>query len=155
QRARRRSAGPRRAAGARAPPRHGGRMAAARRRARGGTPTRPGRAPVPRRGPTRASYRRVLALSRRRELALQAGDPDEPRRRLVRERLARPVRGELLLVEGVLGAPALDHRLPRRERDANLARDELLRDVDERVDRLAQGREPQALVDQLGPAGRE
>src|SRR5947207_9387077 len=100
-----------------------GHRGAAPRRPRAGTPRRPVR-DLPRPGRPRASYRRVLALPRRRELAFEPGDLDEALRRLVRERLAGRIRRQLLRIEGVLGAPALDDRLAGRERDTNLARDQ-------------------------------
>src|SRR5205085_9958702 len=82
---------PRRAAG-HAPPRPSGHTGAAPRRPRAGTPRRPAR-DRPRPGRPRASYRRVLAFPRRRELALEPGDLDEALRGLVRERLAGRVGG--------------------------------------------------------------
>ena len=65
------------------------------------------------------------------------------------------VRGQRLGVERVLGAAPGDDRRPGLERQPHLAGDELLRLVDEGVDRLARRAEPEALVDELGPARLE
>ena len=69
----------------------------------------------------------------------------------MRERLAGAVRGELLGVEHVRRAATGDDGGVRPQLDAHVALDELLRPVDERVDRLARRAEPEALVDELRP----
>ena len=76
----------------------------------------------------------------------------KPSRRRVREGLAGAVGGQRLGVEHVRRAAAGDDGGVRPQLDAHLALDELLRLVDERVDRLARRAEPEALVDELRPA---
>ena len=63
-----------------------------------------------------------------------------------------PYEASCLGVEHVRRAAAGDDGGVRPQLDAHLALDELLRLVDERVDRLARGAEPEALVDELRPA---
>ena len=89
--------------------------------------------------------------ARRSELGLQRREPDESLCGLVREGLAGRVRRERLGVQRVLGAAAVDDRGRRAELHTHLAGDELLRLGDERVERLAQRREPEPVVDGAAP----
>ena len=88
-------------------------------------------------------------------LHAQAPQADEAGRVLVVEGVGRVVGGQAVVVEADVAAPA-DHRAPPgRAPQADVARHVLLALVDEGVDGLLEGREPHAVVDQLGPAGLE
>ena len=85
------------------------------------------------------------------ELRLEGRDPDEALRCVVRERLARAVGREVGRVQHVRRSAPGHDRGVRAQLDANLTRDELLRRVDEGVDRFSRGAEPAPFVDDLRP----
>src|SRR5690606_18201723 len=68
------------------------------------------------------------------------------------EAVGRVVGGEPVVVEAVVAAPADHVAAVRLQAQAHLAGDVPLRRVDERVERLLERREPQAVVDELGVA---
>ena len=85
-------------------------------------------------------------------------EPPEPHEAggvLVAERVVGLVGRELVVVEPAFGAPARDEAAAGLEAEPDLAGDVALGRVDERVERLAQRREPQPVVDELGVAGLE
>ena len=65
------------------------------------------------------------------------------------------VGGEVVAVEPAVGAPAGDEAPARLEPQADVAGDELLGVAHERVERLLERREPEAVVHELGVAGLE
>ena len=69
------------------------------------------------------------------------------------ERVGRVVGGQLVVVQAVRAAPAGHDAAAGLEVQAHLAGDELLARLDERVERLLERREPQAVVDELRVAG--
>ena len=83
----------------------------------------------------------------------EAPQAHEPGGVLVAERVLGLVGRELVVVEPAVGAAAGDEAAPGLEPQPDLAGDVPLGRVDERVERLAQRREPQAVVDELGVRG--
>src|SRR5699024_2263670 len=123
-----------------------------RDRWRSGRPT--GRPARPRSSAPR-SLQRVLAephVAGRGLLGREAEDVDEPARRGLVERLALVVGGEPEVVEGGVGAAALDGRPTAVQHHPDLTAHVLLRIVDERVEVPLERREPLTVVHELGPA---
>ena len=71
------------------------------------------------------------------------------------EGVGRVVGGEVVAVEAAVGAPAGHEAAARLEPQPHVAGDELLRVRHERVERLLERREPEAVVDELGVARLE
>ena len=103
----------------------------------------------------RTGRRAPRCAGARPRLDREAPEPHESGGVLVAERVVGFVGGEVVVVEAALGAAA-GHEAPARlEPQPHLAGDVALGRVDERVERLAQRREPQAVVDELRVARLE
>src|SRR5258708_23228865 len=76
----------------------------------------------------------------------------EPLRVLMAERIARVVGGQPIVVEAHVTAPPDGEAPPRLATQPDFARDEFLACVDEGIERLLEGGEPQPVVHQLGVA---
>ena len=92
-----------------------------------------------------------LAALARPDLRGQTVEVDEALGRLVVEAVGRVVGGEVVVVERVRAAAADGHARSLEEAQAHVAGHELLRGLDEAVERLFERREPHAVVDELGP----
>ena len=93
-----------------------------------------------------------LDVAGRGHTARQSVDVDEAVGGLLIEAVTGIVGGQVVVVQGAVGATAGDDCATAVQRHADLAVDVLLRVFDEGVQRLGGGAEPLRIVDQLGPA---
>src|SRR5579875_1919805 len=121
---------------------------------RRGAPPRAGRRrSAPAKG-SRSTPARTLTAGPRGHA--EAPQPDEPLGVLVAEGVGSLVGGQRVVVEADVAAATGDDAAPGQlAAQAHLPGDELLAGVDERVERLLEGGEPQAVVDELGVARLE
>src|SRR5207248_6592203 len=128
-----------------------GRMPAARARGR----ARTARATASGSCGPQARSRVAITLLGRPRLQAEAPQSHEPGRVVVTKCVGRVVGRQAVVVQAVVAATTGDLTRAGLEMKAHLAGHDALRVVDERVERLAQRREPEPVVHQLGVADLE